>query len=77
MKALVVLLVIALGIWLWQRGRRREVPPPAAPKPRVGAPQAMLRCAHCGLHLPSADAVAGQRGAYCSTAHLQAAEQPH
>jgi len=33
----------------------------------------MVRCAHCGLHLPAADALAGPDGAvYCSAAHRQA-----
>jgi uncharacterized protein len=34
----------------------------------------MVRCAHCGLHMPAADAIAGPGGAvYCSVAHRQAA----
>lgn len=77
MKYLIVLLVVAAAIWLWRRNRREEMedarkqqPPP----PPVGAPQAMLRCAHCGLHLPAADAITGPDGeVYCSAAHRQAA----
>jgi uncharacterized protein len=46
---------------------------PAAPT-AVAAPQAMVRCAHCGLHLPASDAIAGSDdAAYCSAAHRQAA----
>jgi uncharacterized protein len=36
----------------------------------------MVRCAHCGLHLPSADAVAGERGVYCGAPHRLLAEPP-
>jgi uncharacterized protein len=35
-----------------------------------------VRCAHCGLHLPAADAIAGADGAvFCSVAHRQAASR--
>lgn len=78
MKYLLVLIVVAVAVWLWRRNRREEMkdqaaarrPGPAAPP---GAPQTMLRCAHCGLHLPAADALAGPGGrVYCSAAHRQA-----
>jgi len=79
MKYLIVLFVVALAIWLWRRNRREEMEEAAkaakpAARPRVGEPQAMVRCAHCGLHLPASDAIAGPGGGvYCSIAHRQAA----
>ncbi|HJS03476.1 MAG TPA: PP0621 family protein [Variovorax sp.] len=80
MKYLLVLAVILVAVWLWRKARREELQsrtPPPSPPPAPGAiapPQAMLRCAHCGLHLPASDAVRGTDGAaYCSTAHRQAA----
>jgi uncharacterized protein len=79
MKYLLVLFVVAVGIWLWRRGRDEEMreraatPKRAAP-PAVGAPQAMVRCTHCGLHLPATDALPGPGGVYCSAAHRRAAE---
>jgi uncharacterized protein len=76
MKYLLVFAVVFIAVWLWRKNRREEMrsrPPPPQP-PAVGAPQAMVRCAHCGLHLPAADAIAGPGGAvYCSVAHRQAA----
>jgi uncharacterized protein len=79
MKYLLVLLVVSIGIYLWRQGRREEMRERAAPPrrpaaPAVGAPQDMVRCAHCGLHLPATDALAGSGGAYCSAAHRRAAE---
>jgi len=79
MKYLLVLAVVVVAIWLWRKARREELqsgtPPPPPPAPgAIAPPQAMLRCAHCGLHLPAADAVRGPDGAaYCSAAHLKAA----
>lgn len=65
-KYLVLLLVIALVLW-WARSRSRAVKrkPPAAPP----ALQAMVPCAHCGVHLPLAEGVPGVLGIYCSDEH--------
>ena len=77
MKYLLVLFVVLVAVWLWRKGRREELqsrrPPPPAPN-EIAPPQAMLRCAHCGLHLPAAEAVRGADGTvYCCAAHRQAA----
>lgn len=78
MKYLLVFAVVFIAVWLWRKNRRDEMrsrPPPQKPK-AVGAPQAMARCAHCGLHLPAADAIAGPDGSvFCSAAHRQAGRQ--
>ena len=78
MKYVLVLLVVLVAIWLWKKGRREDMQARAA-KPRhtpavTAPPEAMARCAHCGLHLPARDAIAGPGGAvYCTPAHRQAA----
>jgi len=74
MKYLLVFFVVAVAIWLWRRNRQEEMnePPRRPPTPPAGTPQAMLRCAHCGLHLPAADAIQGPDGVYCCAAHRQA-----
>jgi len=65
----VVLVVALVGVVLWWLSRTRS---------RLGAsrragtphpPQAFARCAHCGVHLPLADAVVERGIAYCSEAH--------
>ena len=68
MKYLVLLLVIVAVLWL-ARSRPRVARPDRAAKSDRAAPQAMIECAHCGVHLPRAEAVAGLQGHYCSDAH--------
>ena len=75
MKLLLVIAVVWVALWIWRQGRRAELrqrQPGAAPSPAL--PQAMVRCAHCDLHLPAPEAVRGEHGSYyCSVAHRQAA----
>lgn len=67
MKYLLIILVVLAVLW-FARGRSRHDAPPAAP-PRPRGPQAMVRCAHCGVHLPAQDALSGAQGSYCSAEH--------
>lgn len=73
------LLLIALGliVWrLWQPGREsgRKTPPPASGAAPV-VPERMVRCAHCGVHLPESDALADGGVHYCNAAHRDAAKR--
>ena len=70
MKGLLLLVVILAGLWLW-RARRPAPPPRRDPAPSA---QEMVRCAHCGVHLPQADAVHGRLGHYCCQEHQRSAE---
>ena len=77
MKALVLLLVVLFGVWLWRRGRTLQTPPvpPVPPAPRVSPPaQPMVSCTRCGVHLPQSLAVPGRQGDYCCEAHRREAE---
>ena len=67
MKYLLVFTVLAIAYALW-RSKRRP-PAPQNPRPRVPAPQDMVACAHCGLHLPRADATPQGSQHYCSAEH--------
>lgn len=70
MKYLLVLLVVGIGLFVLLkrvRGTGTGQKPPATPKAQV--PQAMVECAHCGLHLPAADAVLEGRHVFCSEGH--------
>lgn len=74
MKYLLVLIVVTVAIGIWRSRRREEQPPQrragASRSPSPAAPQDMVECAHCGLHLPRAEAVDGEGRSYCSTEHL-------
>lgn len=79
MKWMVLLLAILAGVWLIKRqqlrGEQRGAQQPATPaRRRLMRPKPMVACAHCGMHVPDDEAIAGQRGTYCSPAHRQAAE---
>lgn len=82
MKYLVLIAVLAIVYLLWrvQREQERGRPPAARPAPRtpnVAAPQDMVRCPVCDLHLPRADAVADAQGRlFCSPAHRDALREP-
>lgn len=41
----------------------------AAAAPNPAAPEAMVRCAHCGIHLPRSEAVQQNGLTWCSTEH--------
>lgn len=74
MKYLVLLGVLLVAWMLW-RNKTRGVAPPGSPKTpgtqaSVPAPQDMVRCESCALHLPRLEAVAGAGGRmYCSQEH--------
>jgi len=69
-RVLIWLLLGGLVWWMW-RSRSRPQPAtrnPAPPPKPLAVP--MLRCHHCGVHLPSSDAVTDAAGhAYCSPTH--------
>ena len=72
MKYLILIGVVVGLIW-WIKFSR-----PAKPSaPAAGAdngPQPMVRCAHCGLHLPQNEAIDSANAVYCSQAHRDLAE---
>lgn len=75
MKLLLVLAAVLLGVWLWRSGRSGAAPrADQSPPPPPAAPQDMVACALCGLHVPRSEAVAGRQGLYCCTDHQQRAE---
>jgi len=66
-KLLLLLVVVAIAlvaVRIWARkaagSAERSAPPP---------PQDMVRCLHCGVHLPHGEAVANERGFFCCEAH--------
>jgi uncharacterized protein len=60
----VVVIVVVLALMF---ARRRE---PKSPQ-RSSEVEGMVRCAHCGVHLPRSEAVLSRGRTYCSAAHLE------
>lgn len=85
MKYLLVLLVVVVAAMIWLGGRRRtpadkpradgKPGPAGAGKAEPGkgaAPTTMLACAHCGVHLPQAEALLDSQGRpFCGAEHRQ------
>jgi uncharacterized protein len=72
-----VLLVLAVLVLLWLiKGARRVPPEPRAPQAKDG-PSPMVRCAQCGLHLPTGEALPGRGGVFCGDAHRTEYEMKH
>ena len=73
-----VLLVFAVLVLLFLlRSTLRRGRPPARPPANAATPQAMLTCAHCGIHMPRDEALPGRGGVFCGEAHRAAFEQVH
>ena len=73
-KLIFLVLAVAFAWWVLKSYRKsitRRGPP------RAAAPEDMVRCAHCGVHLPINDAVVDRGNAYCSEAHRLAGPSDH
>ena len=68
MRLLVLILLVVVAVWLIRRALRR-IDGEGAPKaPPVGE---LVRCAHCGVHLPRAEARQAEGALYCSDEHAR------
>lgn len=72
MKILIFLAVVFVLLWLLRGATSRRRGAPAQP-PK--APQEMIACAHCGVHLPRDEALPGRGGVFCGDAHRTAFEK--
>ena len=71
MKYLLWFALLAVVWWLWSK-RQNKV---SDPSPRQHqAPENMLSCAHCGVHLPESEGIVAGDRFYCSEAHRLAAK---
>jgi uncharacterized protein len=80
MKYLILVAIVVAVLLIAKLGRRntRTDEPGAAKKP-TAAPekQALLACAHCGVHLPVNESLPGRGGVFCDEAHRSAFERAH
>jgi uncharacterized iron-regulated membrane protein len=69
-KALLMLLIVLAGVWLWRKRQASLTELKRQPPPVLD----MVPCSFCAVHVPGAEAVPGAKGCYCSLDHLHQAE---
>jgi len=69
LKYLLLLVLLLIVWWAWKK-RAGEDRGGSDQKPRT--PERMVRCAHCGVHLPESDALAADDAYFCNEAHRRA-----
>ena len=69
-RLLFIALAVVLLVWLVRRALRKP-DKGAARDADARLAQELVRCAHCGVHLPRADAVLAEARIYCSPAHAR------
>lgn len=73
MKYLLVVLAVVLLLWmLFGRSRTRRSGGEARPPRPDSGPEAMSRCARCGVHLPRSEALLSGGQVYCCAEHRDA-----
>lgn len=67
---IVRLLIIGAAIWLAIMLLRRLISPRPRPmESRTNATSTMVKCAHCGLHIPESEAILHHGHYYCCQEH--------
>ena len=79
MKILLFLVAVVLLLWLLRKSSTRRAGAKKAPPSAdaSGAPQPMLACAQCGVHLPRDEALPGRCGVFCGEGHRADYERAH
>lgn len=69
MSRLLFLAVIAAVVYLLLKSYRKQLPKDGEP---FGQTEDMVRCVHCGVHLPKQESILANNEYYCSEAHRRA-----
>lgn len=67
MGRLLLIIAIAAVVYLLFRSYRKQAPQPGKPDT-----ENMVRCAHCGVHLPQGESVRDDGRFFCSAEHRDA-----
>lgn len=67
MSRLLLIIAIVAVVYLLIRAYRKQ-----APRQDVTATEDMVRCAHCGVHLPKGESVQADGRYFCSAEHHDA-----
>ena len=70
MRFIVLVLLVVLAVWLIRRAFRASHKSESL-RQRTGEVGDLVRCAHCGVHLPRAEARAAGQALYCSEEHAR------
>lgn len=66
-RLLTLIALFVLAWWLWQRFTRLKRSRPQA----TTKSQPMVRCVHCGTHVPQGEALTHDNRWYCCRDHLE------
>lgn len=66
MNRVITLVLLFLAIFLLITRFRKK---PPEPKPPPAPSENMVRCAHCGVHLPKGESITAGQQHFCSDAH--------
>jgi len=69
-RLLVLILIIVLAVWLVRRALRGTSTKTDVRK-QAESQQQLVRCAHCGVHLPRGEARQAGGALYCSDEHAR------
>jgi uncharacterized protein len=67
MSRLLFLLAVIIVVYLLLKSYRSRPTPKSEEKTAV--PEEMVRCVHCGVHLPKSESILAGGQFYCSEAH--------
>ncbi|MFH1989591.1 MAG: PP0621 family protein [Pseudomonadota bacterium] len=71
MKYLLLFAFLAAVWWVWSK--RHSAAGTETSERREPAPEKMVTCVHCGVHLPESEGIVDGDRVYCSEAHRLAA----
>ena len=66
-KLIMLIAIFAIAWWLLKRYLRSM----SSGAPPAAAPEDMVRCAQCGVHLPSSESISRNEQRYCSEEHAR------
>ena len=75
MKFLILLVLGLLLVYWILRAYRRRMERPSTPPVAPGG-EDMVRCDHCGVHLPRSESITTQGRFYCTPDHQRAHKVP-
>lgn len=68
MGKLLLVVLVALAVFWILKAYRKHVELPSSPS-RGRAVEDMVRCAHCGIHVPRSESLSSGERYYCSEEH--------